>query len=180
MHNNGNQQRHHRIKNDPGAGLHHHRANRIHNDEVAQPLGINTVASAHKPHKRQQHSEQMHADIAGLRKQELRTATSPHRTIGDVLAVHEMRKIVDERLEPQMDGEPLHNAHGEEAPAASAEPSGTSESQLAPIQQQPPTHTTHPTPAAPAIPQSAPQSPPSAPSWDVPSADSSATFPDVL
>ena len=32
----------------------------------------------------------------------------------------------------------------------------------------------------PAIPQPAPQSPPSAPSWDVPSADSSATFPDVL
>ena len=39
---------------------------------------------------------------------------------------------------------------------------------------------THPTPAAPAIPQTAPQSPPSAPSWDMPSADSSATFPDVL
>lgn len=68
----------------------------------------------------------------------------------------------------------------EEAPAASAEPSGTSESQPAPIQQQPPTSTTHPTPAAPAIPQPAPQSPSSAPSWDVPSADSSATFPDVL
>ena len=32
----------------------------------------------------------------------------------------------------------------------------------------------------PALPQPAPQSPPSAPSWDVPSADSSATFPDVL
>jgi cell division protein FtsL len=68
----------------------------------------------------------------------------------------------------------------EEAPAASAEPSETSESQSAPSQQQPSTSTTHPTPAAPAIPQPAPQSSPSAPSWDVPSADSSTTFPDVL
>lgn len=58
----------------------------------------------------------MHADIAGFREQELRPTAAPHRTIGDVLAVHEMREIVDERLEPQMDGEPLHDAHGEGAP----------------------------------------------------------------
>lgn len=104
MHNNGNQQRHHRIKDDPGAGLHQHSANRIHNDEVAQPLGIDTVAPTHKPHKRQQYAEQMHADIAGLREQELRATTAPHRAFIDVLPVHEVREIVGQRLDMQMDG----------------------------------------------------------------------------
>lgn len=68
----------------------------------------------------------------------------------------------------------------EEAPAASAEPSGASESQPTPIQQQPSTSTTHPTPVAPATPRPAPQPSPSAPSWDVPSTDSPSTFPDSL
>ena len=68
----------------------------------------------------------------------------------------------------------------EEAPAASTEPSETSESQPTPIQQQPSTSTTHPTPVAPATPRPAPQPSPSAPSWDVPSTDSPSTFPDSL
>lgn len=68
----------------------------------------------------------------------------------------------------------------EEAPAASTEPSATSESQPTPIQQQPSTSTTHPTPVAPATPRPAPQPSPSAPSWDVPSTDSPSTFPDSL
>lgn len=68
----------------------------------------------------------------------------------------------------------------EEAPAASTEPSETSESQPTPIQQQPSTSTTHPTPVAHAAPRPAPQPSPSAPSWDVPSTDSPSTFPDSL
>lgn len=68
----------------------------------------------------------------------------------------------------------------EEAPAASTEPSETSESQPTPIQQQPSTSTTHPTPVAHATPRPAPQPSPSAPSWDVPSTDSPSTFPDSL
>lgn len=76
----------------------------IHNDEVAQPLGIDTVAPTHKPHKRQQYAEQMHADIAGLREQELRATTAPHRAFIDVLPVHEVREIVGQRLDMQMDG----------------------------------------------------------------------------
>ena len=46
----------------------------------------------------------MHADIAGLREQELRATTAPRRTIGDVLPVHEVREIVGQRLDMQMDG----------------------------------------------------------------------------
>lgn len=68
----------------------------------------------------------------------------------------------------------------EEAPSAPAEPSGTSESQSAPIQRQPSANTTHSAPASPVIPQPAPQPSPSAPSWDVPSTDLSSTFPDFL
>jgi hypothetical protein len=68
----------------------------------------------------------------------------------------------------------------EEAPAASTEPSETSESQPTPIQQQPSTSTTHPTPVAPATPRPAPQPSPSAPSWDVPGVDASSTFHDTL
>lgn len=104
MHDDGNQQCHYRIENDAGAGLHEHGANRIHNDEVAQPLGIDTVAPTHKPHKRQQYAEQMHADIAGLREQELRATTAPHRAFIDVLPVHEVREIVGQRLDMQTDG----------------------------------------------------------------------------
>lgn len=116
VHDDGDQQRHNGVDDDSGAGLHQHRADRVDDDEVTQPFGIDAVATSHQPHEGQQYAEQVHADIAGFREQELRTAAAPHRTIGDVLAVHEMREIVDERLEPQMDGEPLHDAHGEGAP----------------------------------------------------------------
>lgn len=46
----------------------------------------------------------MHADIAGLREQELRATTAPHRAFIDVLPVHEVREIVGQRLDTQMDG----------------------------------------------------------------------------
>lgn len=62
--------------------------------------------------------------------------------------------------QPNHLGHPNHNPH----------PSNSSHQPAPPTQRQP----------LPAIPQPAPQSPSSAPSWDVPSADSSATFPDVL
>lgn len=65
----------------------------------------------------------------------------------------------------------------EEAPSA---PAGTSESQPAPIQQQPSTNTTRPAPDTPVTPQPTPRPSPSAPSWDVPSTDSPSTFPDTL
>ena len=65
----------------------------------------------------------------------------------------------------------------EEAPSA---PAGTSESQPAPIQQQPSTNTTRPAPDTPVPPQPTPRPSPSAPSWDVPSTDSPSTFPDTL
>lgn len=68
----------------------------------------------------------------------------------------------------------------EEAPSVPAEPSGTSESEPTPIQQQPSTSATHPTPVAPATPQPAPQPSPSVPAWDVPSVDAPSTFPDTL
>ncbi|EHS85331.1 hypothetical protein [Bifidobacterium breve] len=65
----------------------------------------------------------------------------------------------------------------EETPSA---PAGTSESQPAPIQQQPSTNTTRPAPDTPVTPQPTPRPSPSAPSWDVPSTDSPSTFPDTL
>lgn len=46
----------------------------------------------------------MHADIAGLREQELQVATASHRAFIDVLPVHEVREIVGQRLDIQMDG----------------------------------------------------------------------------
>lgn len=46
----------------------------------------------------------MHADIAGLREQKLRATTAPHRAFIDVLPVHEVREIVGQRLDMQMDG----------------------------------------------------------------------------
>ena len=67
-------------------------------------LAIDTVAPTHKPHKRQQYAEQMHADIAGLGEQELRATTTPHRAFIDVLPVHEVREIAGQRLDMQMDG----------------------------------------------------------------------------
>lgn len=70
-------------------------------------------APAHEPHEGQQYAEQVHADMAGLGEQELRTAAAPHRVVADVLLVHEVREIVGQRFGVQTDGQPLHDAHSE-------------------------------------------------------------------
>ncbi|RDX07828.1 hypothetical protein CE165_04865 [Bifidobacterium longum] len=112
----GDQQRHDGIDDDSGAGLHEHRADGIRDDEVTQPFGVDAVAPAHEPHERKQYAEQVHADIAGLGEQELRTAAAPHRVVADVLPVHEVREIVGQRFGVQTDGQPLHDAHSEGNP----------------------------------------------------------------
>lgn len=107
---------------------------------------------------------------------QLDTARNTLHTVSDIAALNKAADNLNAFTQRLSDA----IKQTEEAPAASTEPSGTSESESAPIQQQPSASTTHPAPAAPATPRPAPQPSPSAPSWDVPGVDASSTFPDTL
>lgn len=77
---------------------------------------------------------------------QLDTARNTLHTVSDIAALNKAADNLNAFTQRLSDA----IKQTEEAPAASTEPSGTSESESAPIQQQPSASTTHPAPAAPA------------------------------